>query len=419
MIRGDGGRSLSAYVRERGLWFLAAVILLSGLTLYTRGTAPWQDILTNDEMIHLESWRNHYRTDDICPSLVARAEITGLLEGEKLEFFKKVYYSSTIFQRGLIVLNDLHPPTFAVLAELLEMTTHSSLVAVRMVSAIASALAVLFMYRLGRDLRDRTLGLWLAALLAIGYLAQLHAGFARPYALTQFALILALHAFVRDELAQDRSPWRFLLASLFVQSTDWPVWVIMLPLLAVMVIRRFRRGGIRTVIRQTWWYAALCVLMLPVLAIHFTRPGVGFLLAERPLISVWYCYSLASPFASIDSLLSIAPVSILSPAAILLLLLAFGGVGSVFADSAFFREEPDSGFRCERSGGVSPGAHSVGGAVDLRRSGSSRNDTDLRRTADGLRRSRIMLGCPYGASVSDRGRCDAGDLCGDSHRLAG
>ena len=45
-------------------------------------------------------------------------------------------------------------------------------------------------YRLGRKLWSQTLGLWLATLFAIGFLGQVYAGIARPYALAQFAVLL-------------------------------------------------------------------------------------------------------------------------------------------------------------------------------------------------------------------------------------
>jgi hypothetical protein len=328
---------------DRSFWFLAAMILLTGLTLYTRGAAPWQEFLTNDEMLHLESWRNRYRTDDICPSFVEKAKITGLLEGRTLELFERAYGSGALCQRGLLVLNDLHPPTFPLLAEVLEALTHSSLTTVRMVSAIASALAVLFAYRLGAALRGPALGIWLGTLFAIGYLGQIHAGIARPYALTQFAVVLALFAFVCDQLAPDRPPWRFLLASLFVQSTDWPAWVIMFPLVAVVLVRRYRRGGIGPLLGQTWWYAAASALMLPFLAIQLSKGVAGMFVALRPMTSVWYCHALASPFASMDWLLSIEPGSILSPAAILLLMLVFAGVGGMVGDPGYCPEVSGSG----------------------------------------------------------------------------
>ncbi len=331
-------------LRKPGLCLLAGMVLLAGLTLYTRGAAPWQDALTNDEMLHLESWRNRYRTDDIYPVFIKKVNLHGLLDGRKLELLESAYESSTLVQRGLLVLNDLHPPTFPVLAEVVEAVTHSSLVAVRMVSAIASALAVLFMYLLGRDLRSRSLGLWLATLLGIGFLAQVHAGIARPLALTQFALVLALYAFVRDQMAPGRSPWRFLLASLFVQSTDWSVWVIMFPLVAVVAIGCWRRAGIGGLVRQTWWYAALTVLMLPLLAVHLSKGVIETFMGDRPLTSILYCYALASPFASLDWVLSIEPRSVLSPAALLLFFLTVAGTACLVADVEYFRTRPGSGF---------------------------------------------------------------------------
>ncbi len=193
---------------RRNPWFVIALVLLTGLTAFTRLAAPGQTTVTNDEMHHLESWRNRYRTDDAYPLFLERLEGSGMLSEKRLELVRKAYHASPLVQRAFIVLVDPQPPGFPIMAEIIEATTRSSLLALRIPSVIASILAVWLMYRLGRALRDPTLGLWLAALLAIGFLTQVYAGIGRPYSIAQFATVLLVYAFVREQQAGHASPRR-------------------------------------------------------------------------------------------------------------------------------------------------------------------------------------------------------------------
>ena len=60
-----------------GALVLVGMALAVLLTAYTRLPAPWRVGVTNDEMLHLESFRNHYRTDDIYPVFVRKVELAG------------------------------------------------------------------------------------------------------------------------------------------------------------------------------------------------------------------------------------------------------------------------------------------------------------------------------------------------------
>ena len=63
----------------RNAWFVIALVLLTGLTAFTRLAAPAQTTVTNDETHHLEWWRNRYRIDDADPLLQERVEASGKL----------------------------------------------------------------------------------------------------------------------------------------------------------------------------------------------------------------------------------------------------------------------------------------------------------------------------------------------------
>lgn len=298
--------------------------------------------VTNDEMRHLECWRNQYRTDDIFPLFLGKLERGGWLAGEKLELVRRVYDSGPLAQRGFLVLVDGHPPLFPVMAEIIEAVTHSNLGAARLPSALASLFAVFLMYRLGRTLVDPTLGLWFAALLTISVIAEVYAGIARPYALAQCATTLALLVFVREQQQSHRAPWRLWLTALFAQSLHWLTWALVGPLVVIELVRRLRAGqGIGSLFRQTWWYALISVSILGVLAVHLSNPGISEVGTHNRWFAIWTHFAIASPFAAIDHLLSIGPFALFSPAALALLFMALFGVGCVTADRQYREAAPD------------------------------------------------------------------------------
>ncbi len=322
--------------RPRGIWFVVAAVLVAAFAVGTRLAAPWRLSVTNDEMRHLECWRNQYRTDDIFPLFLEKLERGGWLAGDRLEMVRDFYESGPLAQRACLVLVDGHPPFLPVLAEIIEAVTHSNLAAARLPSALASLLSVFLMYRLGRALVEPTLGLWLAALLAISLIAEIYAGIARPYALAQCGTILAFLVFVREQQASHRSPWRLWLAVLFAQSLHWLTWALVGPLVLIELVRRLRAGqGIGSLFRQTWWYALISVSILGLLAVHLSNPGISEVETHNRWLALWTHFAVASPFAAIDHVLSIGPFALFSPAALALLFMALFGFGCVVADRQY------------------------------------------------------------------------------------
>jgi len=138
----------------------------------------------------------NYRTADISPDLLRKLERARFLTPEQIGLFKKVYYASPVAQRALIVVADMHPPLHPVTAEIIEAVSRSSLVALRIPSVLASLACILLMYLLGSELKDSTLGLWLAALMTVSLIAQTYAGIGRSYALAQALTVAPILAFV-------------------------------------------------------------------------------------------------------------------------------------------------------------------------------------------------------------------------------
>ncbi|MFP8878222.1 MAG: glycosyltransferase family 39 protein [Myxococcota bacterium] len=262
------GISLNASGTARA-WMVAAAVLIAVVTAETRLSAPWRVIFTNDELHHIESWRHRYRTDDIYPMVVTKVERSGLLNDRQFELFESFYNLGPLAQRALAVVFEIQPPSFPVLAEVIEAITHSNLIALRSLSVVASLAAVLLMWLIGRRLQDDLLGFFMAGLLAIGPLTQVYAGLGRPYALAQAGLLGAIYVFIRERSVKRSSPRRFLLAALLAQTTQWIVWAEVGPLVLVELWQRWREGSsLPKLLRQSWWYGVLSVLLLCEMAFH-------------------------------------------------------------------------------------------------------------------------------------------------------
>lgn len=276
-------------------------VLIAAVVVTTRGPAPWRIEVTNDEFHHLESWRNRYRTDDIFPLFLDRLE--GRLPASVMSKVQWAYDASPLVQRGFIVLVDPQPPAFPVIAEVIEATTHSSLTGLRLPSAIASMLAVWLSYLVGRELRDKRLGIWLAAFAAIGGLVQTYACVGRPYPIAHMALTAAVWGFVREMRHDHPSPWRFLLLALAAQTVQWMLWAPLSMLVLASIVRRYvDHRSVRRLIGQYGWYLGLSVLLLVEMMVQLMNPTVSGQAGTRSLAVLWEQFAIASPFSHLDGL---------------------------------------------------------------------------------------------------------------------
>jgi hypothetical protein len=249
---------------SEGVWTRRLVVaLLVALAVGTPLPAPWRAEVIGDEMIHLESWRNRYRTDDMLPLFRLRLERHPGFSAAEKAAIERAYFASPLVQRMTFLLADQPSPTFSVIAETIEWLTRSNLVALRSASVVFSFGALVLAFLLGRELKDDALGLWLAALLAMGPLPQIFAGIGRPHALSQLAVLGVVLMFVRDVRRGEPSPRRFLATALFAQTTHWAGLAIVGPLVISALVRRYLAGAsLYRLCRQAWWYAAASVRLL-------------------------------------------------------------------------------------------------------------------------------------------------------------
>ncbi|MHC5538176.1 hypothetical protein ACYOEI_08105 [Singulisphaera rosea] len=287
----------------RGLSVLI-LVLIAIVALATRLPAPWRVEVINDEMYHLESWMRHYRTDDIAPLFHRQIAAMSSFSPERKAWLEHLYQSSPLVQRLVCVKNDYGSFGFSVAAEIIEYFSHSNLVVLRL-PAVAFALGtILLAYYLGTLLKDRELGLWIAALVTVAPLTQTYAGLGRPHGLTQFALFLLIVRYVLERSRGYASPWRFLLAALFAQTTHLTCWATVGLFVISELIRRLLNGtSIVTLIKQTWWYAVVSVGFLVVIKLNSI--GTSFFSANTiraGASKIWRNFCLASPFGHLAGL---------------------------------------------------------------------------------------------------------------------
>ncbi|MBC7077649.1 MAG: glycosyltransferase family 39 protein, partial [Synergistales bacterium] len=147
--------------------------------------------------------------------------------------------SGPIGQRFFIVLQDCHPSVWPITAEIIASLTNSSLVAIRLLSTLAFAVALLFLYLLARNLSHHSSGLALASLWAVSFLAVEYAGLARMYACAMAALAAFLYVFLQTDSKNDREFGRLVLFALIPVSLEWFTWPAVYTLLAVAIYRRW------------------------------------------------------------------------------------------------------------------------------------------------------------------------------------
>jgi hypothetical protein len=285
--------------RATALWLRNVVIgLLAALALATRLPAPWKMDIINDEMFHIKSWRNRYRTNDVMPLFLRRLDQSAKLDSSQKAVLRRLYQSSPLFQRLLCVKGDYASVGYSALAEAIEATSKSNLVALRIPSVLFSLGTVVLAYFLGKVLWDEALGLWLAAFFAAGSLPQVYAGIGRPHGMTQFALVAAVYAFIREQRCQYPSPWRFLLVAFFAQMGHLTGWGIIGILVVSELVRRYLGGaGLSGVVRQAWWYAVLSAALFGLFVAAAFGTSVIDANVYYPGVETWWTnFCVASPF---------------------------------------------------------------------------------------------------------------------------
>lgn len=251
---------------------LGVVLLLLSALVFP---APWRlPAATNDEMLHLKSWRNRYGTDDVFPIGRRKLERATNVPEPIKKLALRIYDSGPLGQRLFIVLQDCHPSIWPVTAEFVASVTNSSLIAIRLLSTVAFALALLLLYRVGQHLADWKVGLALAAFWTLSHLALEYAGLARMYACAFAALLWFLYIYLTRDPQKDRDFTAISLWAILPVSLEWFTWPAVYTLLAVAVLRRAH--GVKSVGDLWRKYKALA----PFLVVCTLWLGYYFVLAK-------------------------------------------------------------------------------------------------------------------------------------------
>ncbi len=278
-----------------------AIFILGAVTLVTRLPSPWRTQVTNDEMLHLESYRNRYGTEDIYPLFLQRLKSS--VSPQRYSQIERVYRSSPIVQRIFLMLPDGHPPGFPLTMEVTQAVTDSSLMAIRFISVLGSIAAVLLMFEIGRRLGGPSLGLWSAGLLSVGFLPIAYAGIGRPYATAQAMMLLVVLAYIREHQLVPRSPKALLGAALLAQAFSWQAWPAVGALVAVSLIERYRTGQtVKQLLKNSWWYIVGSIALLAYMKLQLTNPTLARQLGVSGMGRVWPSLRISEPLANLGSL---------------------------------------------------------------------------------------------------------------------
>lgn len=293
----NSARALPPRATKR--WYIQiGLILLVLIAIATRFPAPWRMEVTNDEMLHLKSWRNHYGTNSIFPLFVARLQ--SLPKSRLNQQLIDLYNRGPLFQRGFLILTDGHPPTFPSLMEAIQTFSNSSLIAQRTVSAVMSLASIVTAFFIGRKIKDDALGLCLSTLFCVSATGQIFAGIARPYATGELTLLLAILAFAKDTIEKPSSPRLLLIFALIAQSLQWFNWIPVGILVAAALIRRCRGGAtVGQLLRQTWGYALASLLLLAYAYGQTKNPTLANRFGGRSFLAFWIDFTAASPLSEL------------------------------------------------------------------------------------------------------------------------
>lgn len=216
------------------------IILISALVI----PGPWRlPAATNDEMLHLKSWRNRYGTDDVFPIGRRKIEKAENIPAVIKELALRIYDSGPIGQRLFIVLQDCHPSVWPVTAEIVASLTNSSLISIRMLSTLAFAIALFILFRIGEHLSDWTVGIMLAVFWTVSHLALEYAGLARMYACAFAALLFFFYVYLRRNPQNDRDFTEISLWAILPVSLEWFTWPAVFTLLALAIWQRAHTLG--------------------------------------------------------------------------------------------------------------------------------------------------------------------------------
>jgi 4-amino-4-deoxy-L-arabinose transferase-like glycosyltransferase len=165
----------------------------------------------------------------------------------------------------------------------------------RLPSLLVGLFSILLIYRLGKRMFSRGVGLLAAALLAFSPEAIVWSGRARMYALQQLMVILALGCFYKGFIGGDGDRPRYLFALFFIAAlfSQTTTVLLFLPLLLAILVRRggrwFFKPGVLVPLCLSG-AGALATFALSIIAGPLTSTG------ERPFLELSLGWGLKSGF---------------------------------------------------------------------------------------------------------------------------
>jgi mannosyltransferase len=171
------------------------------------------------------------------------------------------------------VTGEFHPPLFNWIIHVLLMFGQSEFI-LRLVPAVCGVLAIPVIYLIGREYRDKNVGLISAALLTFSYFGIFYSQEARSYSMVLFFFSLAVLFYLRALRTNGMSPW--ILFAICAAVSVWAHYYTLIGLAiiflhAVLSLRHNWKERIQNGKLIVIGAGALFVLILPLALIVFER----------------------------------------------------------------------------------------------------------------------------------------------------
>jgi len=174
---------------------------------------------------------------------------------------------------NISLTGDFHPPLYHWVEHVM-LTFGQSEFVLRFVSALLGTLTIPVVYLIGKEFRDRNVGIIAAALMTVSYFGIYYSQEAYSYAMVLFVFSLVLLFYLRAIRTDTRTDW--ILFGIFSALAFWTHYYVLIPLVvlylhALITIRERLKSGISEIKNIVIALVTMTVLIIPLIFIVVER----------------------------------------------------------------------------------------------------------------------------------------------------
>ena len=174
---------------------------------------------------------------------------------------------------NITLSGDFHPPLFHWTEHLMLAFGQSEFI-LRFIPALLGTFTIPVFYLIGKEFRDKNVGIICAALLTVSYFGIFYSQEAYSYSMVLFVFSLVLLFYFRALRTDETSRW--LLVGLFSALAVWTHYYVLIALFvlylhALITLRERLKKDIREGKKIVWAISTMTVLILPLVFVVFER----------------------------------------------------------------------------------------------------------------------------------------------------